>query len=142
MFCIEGSLGSSSPRVAENVRATDDNQQLFYNYGPYHFPKKLIPLTILKALHGEPIPVYGKGDNIRDWVYGEDHARALYTILSESRWERATMSEAMPSTAILMSLPRFPDSSTRCSQPPGIGRIAPDYFRPRSTGSRLALCHG
>ena len=55
------------------------------NYGSYHFPEKLIPLTILKALHGEPIPVYGKGDNIRDWVYVEDHARALYTILSESR---------------------------------------------------------
>ena len=53
--------------------------------GSYHFPEKLIPLTILKALHGEPIPVYGKGDNIRDWVYVEDHARALYTILSESR---------------------------------------------------------
>ena len=47
------------------------------NYGPYHFPEKLIPLAILKALHGEPIPVYGTGDNIRDWLYVEDHARAL-----------------------------------------------------------------
>jgi dTDP-glucose 4,6-dehydratase len=55
------------------------------NYGPYHFPEKLIPLTILKALHGELIPVYGKGDNIRDWLYVEDHARALYTILTEAR---------------------------------------------------------
>ena len=54
------------------------------NYGPYHFPEKLIPLTILKALHGEPIPVYGKGDNIRDWLHVEDHARALYTILTEA----------------------------------------------------------
>src|SRR6202030_2397578 len=55
------------------------------NYGPYHFPEKLIPLAILKALHGEAIPVYGEGDNIRDWLYVEDHARALFTILSEGR---------------------------------------------------------
>jgi len=52
------------------------------NYGPYHFPEKLIPLTILKAVHGEPIPVYGKGDNVRDWLYVEDHARALRAILT------------------------------------------------------------
>lgn len=55
------------------------------NYGPYHFPEKLIPLVILKALHGEPIPVYGKGDNIRDWLYVEDHARALHAVLTEGR---------------------------------------------------------
>ena len=54
------------------------------NYGPYHFPEKLIPLAILKALHGEPIPVYGKGDNVRDWLYVEDHARALWRILREA----------------------------------------------------------
>lgn len=47
------------------------------NYGPYHFPEKLIPLTILNALGGERLPVYGKGENIRDWLYVEDHARAL-----------------------------------------------------------------
>jgi dTDP-glucose 4,6-dehydratase len=55
------------------------------NYGPCHFPEKLIPLAILKALHGEPIPVYGTGDNVRDWLYVEDHARALFTILSRGR---------------------------------------------------------
>ncbi len=55
------------------------------NYGPYHFPEKLIPLAILKALHGEPVPVYGKGDNIRDWLYVEDHARALHAVLTEGR---------------------------------------------------------
>jgi dTDP-glucose 4,6-dehydratase len=53
------------------------------NYGPYHFPEKLVPLAILKALHGQPIPVYGAGDNIRDWLYVEDHARALCTIMTE-----------------------------------------------------------
>jgi dTDP-glucose 4,6-dehydratase len=55
------------------------------NYGPYHFPEKLIPLAILKALHGEPIPVYGKGDNVRDWLHVEDHARALHAILCGGR---------------------------------------------------------
>ncbi len=54
------------------------------NYGPCHFPEKLIPLAILKAVHGEPIPVYGQGDNIRDWLYVEDHARALYTVMTEA----------------------------------------------------------
>src|SRR5215468_357865 len=55
------------------------------NYGPCHFPEKLIPLVILRALHGEPVPVYGDGENIRDWLYVEDHARALFLILSEGR---------------------------------------------------------
>jgi len=51
------------------------------NYGPYHFPEKLIPVTILNALHGKPIPVYGAGENVRDWLYVEDHARALLLVL-------------------------------------------------------------
>jgi dTDP-glucose 4,6-dehydratase len=54
------------------------------NYGPCHFPEKLIPLAILKGLNGEPIPVYGRGENVRDWLYVEDHARALYTVLNEA----------------------------------------------------------
>lgn len=53
------------------------------NYGPYHFPEKLIPLVILNALEGKPLPVYGKGEQIRDWLYVEDHARALYTVVTE-----------------------------------------------------------
>ena len=52
------------------------------NYGPYHFPEKLIPVVILKALAGEPIPVYGAGENVRDWLYVEDHADALLTVLT------------------------------------------------------------
>nr|NUR36867.1 dTDP-glucose 4,6-dehydratase [Sphingomonas sp.] len=55
------------------------------NYGPYHFPEKLIPLTILNALGGEPLPVYGKGENVRDWLYVEDHARALDIIVDRGR---------------------------------------------------------
>ncbi len=50
------------------------------NYGPYHFPEKLIPLMILNALNGKPLPVYGDGKQIRDWLYVEDHARALYLV--------------------------------------------------------------
>lgn len=53
------------------------------NYGPYHFPEKLIPLVILNALDGKPLPIYGKGDQIRDWLYVEDHARALYKVVIE-----------------------------------------------------------
>ena len=55
------------------------------NYGPYHFPEKLIPLMIIKALKGEAMPVYGAGNNIRDWLYVDDHARALYEIASKGR---------------------------------------------------------
>ena len=51
------------------------------NYGPYHFPEKLVPVVILKALAGQPIPIYGKGDNVRDWLFVEDHADALLTAL-------------------------------------------------------------
>lgn len=52
------------------------------NYGPYHFPEKLIPLTILNALAGKPLPVYGNGLQVRDWLYVEDHARALYRVVT------------------------------------------------------------
>ena len=55
------------------------------NYGPYHFPEKLIPLTILNAMAGQPLPVYGRGDNVRDWLYVEDHARALALIVQRGR---------------------------------------------------------
>jgi dTDP-glucose 4,6-dehydratase len=51
------------------------------NYGPFHFPEKLIPVVILNALHGRPIPVYGKGENVRDWLFVEDHAAALLRVL-------------------------------------------------------------
>src|SRR5215207_4722478 len=55
------------------------------NYGPYHFPEKLIPLIILNALEGKPLPIYGRGENVRDWLYVEDHARALLTIAEGGR---------------------------------------------------------
>jgi len=53
------------------------------NYGPYHFPEKLIPHVILNAIHGKPLPVYGDGSQVRDWLFVEDHARALYTVVTQ-----------------------------------------------------------
>ncbi len=55
------------------------------NYGPYHFPEKLIPLVILNALEGKPLPIYGSGDQIRDWLFVEDHACALYTVIRQGQ---------------------------------------------------------
>ncbi|PVE21378.1 dTDP-glucose 4,6-dehydratase [Microvirga sp. KLBC 81] len=55
------------------------------NYGPYHFPEKLIPLIILNALEGKPLPVYGKGENVRDWLFVDDHARALIRVIENGR---------------------------------------------------------
>jgi dTDP-glucose 4,6-dehydratase len=55
------------------------------NYGPYHFPEKLIPLMILNAVEGKPLPIYGKGDNVRDWLYVDDHARALRLVLEKGK---------------------------------------------------------
>lgn len=55
------------------------------NYGPYHFPEKLVPLMILNALEGKPLPVYGKGNQIRDWLYVEDHARALTLVATKGK---------------------------------------------------------
>ena len=55
------------------------------NYGPYHFPEKLIPLTVLNALEGKPLPVYGDGSNVRDWLYVDDHATALHLIATTGR---------------------------------------------------------
>lgn len=55
------------------------------NYGPYHFPEKLIPHVILNALAGKPLPIYGTGDQIRDWLYVEDHARALYKVITAGK---------------------------------------------------------
>jgi dTDP-glucose 4,6-dehydratase len=59
------------------------------NYGPYHFPEKLVPVVILNALHGRPIPVYGDGGNVRDWLYVEDHADALLLVLEKGELGRS-----------------------------------------------------
>ena len=58
------------------------------NYGPFQYPEKLIPLTILNCILNKPIPIYGKGDNIRDWIYVEDHCNAIYKIINQSYYEK------------------------------------------------------
>ncbi len=64
------------------------------NYGPYHFPEKLVPVVILNALAGKDIPIYGKGENMRDWLYVEDHADALADSACSGGWGAATISAA------------------------------------------------
>ena len=74
------------------------------NYGPYHFPEKLIPHMIIKGLAGKPLPVYGNGENVRDWLYVEDHARALVACRrARSASARPTISAAATSAGISMS---------------------------------------
>ena len=70
------------------------------NYGPYHFPEKLIPLTILNALDGKALPVYGNGAQVRDWLYVEDHARALYKVVTEGAVGKPTISAAITNAKI------------------------------------------
>ena len=64
------------------------------NYGPYHFPEKLIPLIIINALEGLKLPVYGKGANVRDWLYVEDHARALLAVVMRRDGRRRPIASA------------------------------------------------
>lgn len=96
MFTEESRYDPSSPYSASKA-AADHFVRAWYvtyglpvvltncsnNYGPYHFPEKLIPLVILNALEEKPLPVYGKGENVRDWLYVEDHARALELALTK-----------------------------------------------------------
>ncbi len=110
------------------------------NYGPYHFPEKLIPLTILNALEQKPLPVYGDGSNIRDWLFVEDHARALGVILAKAqpghtynvggRNERANIDVVRQICS--------------CDGPPSSGRQAlsrADFVRDGSARARPALRH-
>ena len=71
-WCAPGAKPTACPRYVTNCSN---------NYGPYHFPEKLIPHTIIKGLAEEPLPVYGDGLNIRDWLYVEDHAKALALVV-------------------------------------------------------------
>ena len=82
------------------------------NYGPYHFPEKLIPLIILNAVHGKPLPVYGAGANVRDWLYVDDHARALDLICRAGGSAKNTMSAAATNAATSMSCAASAPSST------------------------------
>ena len=81
LFGLQGGRGPSGARLARTLTACRRSlTNCSNNYGPYHFPEKLIPLTILNAVEGKPLPVYGRGENIRDWLYVEDHAAALLMV--------------------------------------------------------------
>ena len=67
------------------------------NYGPYQFPEKLIPLMIFNALNGKPLPVYGDGQQVRDWLYVEDHCEAIWLVVSRGARARPTISAATTS---------------------------------------------
>ncbi|GHD14525.1 dTDP-glucose 4,6-dehydratase [Tianweitania populi] len=93
------------------------------NYGPYHFPEKLIPLVILNALEGLPLPVYGNGENVRDWLYVDDHARALVLVATQGelgrsyniggRNERSNLTVVHTICDVLDRLQPLPDASSR-----------------------------
>ena len=110
------------------------------NYGPYHFPEKLIPHMIIKGLAGEPLPVYGDGQNIRDWLYVEDHARALALVLEHGRIgetyniggrnERTNLHVVETICALLDRL-----------APSNMVTSPTDLICHRSPGPRSALCH-
>jgi dTDP-glucose 4,6-dehydratase len=95
------------------------------NYGPYHFPEKLIPLMILNGLHGLPLPVYGNGQNVRDWLFVEDHARALALVFSKGevgrsyniggRSERSNLQVVETIADVLDTLRPFEDGRDRRS---------------------------
>ena len=88
------------------------------NYGPYHFPEKLIPVIILNALAGKPLPIYGDGSNVRDWLYVEDHADALLLVSKRAQSGAATISAARTSARTLNWSRRSAPSSTICAPGP------------------------
>ena len=110
------------------------------NYGPYHFPEKLIPLVILNALEGKPLPVYGNGSNVRDWLYVEDHARALH-LISEPRAARREIQRRRPQRA---HQPGGCRGDLRHARPAGADGLEPPpahHLRRRPPRPRPALCH-
>jgi dTDP-glucose 4,6-dehydratase len=91
------------------------------NYGPYHFPEKLIPLMIVNALAGKPLPIYGDGQQVRDWLYVGDHCSAIREVLARGRPARPTTSAAGTRRPTSRSCTR----SARCSTSCGPTRPAP-----------------
>jgi dTDP-glucose 4,6-dehydratase len=98
LFCEESRYAPNSPYAASKAGADHLVRAWHHtygfpvvltncsnNYGPFQFPEKLVPLMIVRGLSGKPLPVYGKGENVRDWLYVEDHARALMTVLEHGR---------------------------------------------------------
>ncbi len=112
------------------------------NFGPYHFPEKLIPLTILNALEGKPLPVYGKGENVRDWLYVEDHARALLVIAERGRvGESYNVGGQLRAVKHRRGARDLRADGRACSRRGRPARAA-DHLRRRPARPRSALRHG
>ncbi len=103
------------------------------NYGPYHFPEKLVPVVILKALSGQPIPVYGDGGNIRDWLYVEDHADALLLVLEKGQLNRS-YNIGGENEATNIDLVRTICAHMDELHPDGRAACRPDHLRDRPSG--------
>ena len=140
LFGLEGGIRPSGARLAHTYGLPILITNCSNNYGPYHFPEKLIPLMILNALEGKPLPVYGKGENVRDWLFVEDHAEALLLVaqagvLGESyniggRSERRNIDVVEAICDLVDELPAPPTARRRRDL------IA---LRARSSGPRSAL---
>ena len=102
------------------------------NYGPYQFPEKLIPLMIINALNDKPLPVYGDGLNVRDWLYVEDHCAAIDVVLERGRSGRCTISAETTSGRTLTLCRLHPEEAGQAGEP--------DQVRERPAGSRPAVC--
>ena len=112
------------------------------NYGPFQFPEKLIPLMILNARDGKPLPVYGDGKNVRDWLYVEDHCDAIATVLKRGRRARPTTSADGTRSRTSRSCKRFAICSMRW-RPSRVGsRREIDHLRERPARTRSPLCDG
>lgn len=115
------------------------------NYGPFHFPEKLVPVVILNALHGRPIPVYGDGGNVRDWLYVEDHATRCFWCWKRAASAAATISAARtrpgistwcaPSAAIWTGCGRMPHRMTGSSPSSPTGRATTGAMPSTRAGS-------
>lgn len=106
------------------------------NYGHHHFPEKLIPVVILNALAGKPIPVYGTGENVRDWLYVDDHADALLTVLTKALSVGPIISAATPKPVTLIWYGKFARCWTNCSP-----RTIPTPISSPSSKIALVMMH-
>ena len=105
------------------------------NYGPYQFPEKLIPLMIANALADKPLPVYGTGENVRDWLYVEDHCKAIDLILHNGQCGRSLQHRRTQRDAPIMDVVKT-DSAKQLGKPESLITLC---GRPK--GSRSSLCH-
>lgn len=114
------------------------------NYGPYQFPEKLIPHMILNALHGKPLPVYGDGQQIRNWLYVEDHARALIKVIKEGRvGETYNIGghNAQRNLTVVQTICGLLEELAPRAQAARYPAVPqPDYFCARPPGPRCPLC--